>query len=100
MAEEELVTAEPVTVVLSQQGWVRAAKGHDIDPASLSFKTGDGFLCAARGRSTQLAVFLDSTGRAYSLPGALAAVGARAGRAAVRPPQSAGWRELPRRDDR
>jgi topoisomerase-4 subunit A len=68
MAEEELVTSEPVTVVLSQRGWARAAKGHDIDPASLSFKTGDAFLCAARGRSTQLAVFLDSTGRAYSLP--------------------------------
>jgi topoisomerase-4 subunit A len=68
MAEEELVAAEPVTVVLSERGWVRAAKGHDIDPTSLSFKTGDGFLCAARGRSTQLAVFLDSTGRAYSLP--------------------------------
>jgi topoisomerase-4 subunit A len=68
MAEEELVASEPVTVVLSQRGWVRAAKGHDIDPASLSFKTGDTFLCAARGRSTQLAVFIDSTGRAYSLP--------------------------------
>lgn len=68
LAEEELVTAEPVTVVLSERGWVRAAKGHDIDPAALSYKTGDGFLCAAHGRSTQLAVFLDSTGRAYSLP--------------------------------
>lgn len=68
MAEEELVTAEPVTVVLSERGWVRAAKGHDIDPGALSFKTGDAYLCAARGRSTQLAVFLDSTGRAYSLP--------------------------------
>ncbi len=68
LAEEELVASEPVTVVLSQRGWARAAKGHDIDPATLSFKTGDSFLCAARGRSTQLAVFLDSTGRAYSLP--------------------------------
>lgn len=68
MAEEELVAAEPVTVVLSRHGWVRGAKGHDIDPATLSFKTGDAFLCAARGRSTQTAVFLDSTGRAYSLP--------------------------------
>jgi topoisomerase-4 subunit A len=67
MAETELVASEPVTVILSQRGWVRAAKGHDIDPASLAFKTGDEFLCAARGRSTQLAVFLDSTGRAYSL---------------------------------
>jgi len=65
--ESELVTSEPVTVVLSQRGWVRAAKGHDLDPISLSYKTGDSFLAAARGRSTQLAVFLDSTGRAYSL---------------------------------
>jgi topoisomerase IV subunit A len=65
--ETELVTSEPVTVVLSQRGWVRAAKGHDLDPLSLSYKTGDSFQAAARGRSTQLAVFLDSTGRAYSL---------------------------------
>jgi topoisomerase-4 subunit A len=65
--ETELVASEPVTVVLSERGWVRAAKGHDLDPASLSYKTGDAFLAAARGRSTQQAVFLDSTGRAYSL---------------------------------
>ncbi len=65
--ETELVTAEPVTVVLSERGWVRAAKGHELDPASLSYKTGDSFQAAARGRSTQQAVFLDSTGRAYSL---------------------------------
>jgi topoisomerase-4 subunit A len=63
----ELVTAEPVTVVLSERGWVRAAKGHDIDARALSYKTGDGFKAAARGRSTQQAVLLDSTGRAYSL---------------------------------
>jgi topoisomerase-4 subunit A len=65
--ETELVTSEPVTVVLSQRGWVRAAKGHDLDPSTLSYKTGDSFQAAARGRSTQQAVFLDSTGRAYSL---------------------------------
>jgi topoisomerase IV subunit A len=65
--ETELVTAEPVTVVLSERGWVRAAKGHELDPATLSYKTGDSFQAAARGRSTQQAVFLDSTGRAYSL---------------------------------
>jgi topoisomerase IV subunit A len=65
--ETELVTSEPVTVVLSQRGWVRAGKGHDLDPATLSYKTGDSFQAAARGRSTQQAVFLDSTGRAYSL---------------------------------
>lgn len=66
--ETDLVVNEPVTVVLSTGGWVRAAKGHEIHPASLSYKTGDAFLGAARGRSTQLAVFIDSTGRAYSLP--------------------------------
>ncbi|MFL6550273.1 MAG: DNA topoisomerase IV subunit A, partial [Povalibacter sp.] len=65
--ETELVTSEPVTVVLSERGWVRAAKGHELDPATLSYKTGDAFQAAARGRSTQQAVFLDSTGRAYSL---------------------------------
>jgi topoisomerase-4 subunit A len=65
--ETELVTSEPVTVVLSQRGWVRSAKGHDLDPVALSYKTGDSFQAAARGRSTQQAVFLDSTGRAYSL---------------------------------
>jgi topoisomerase-4 subunit A len=68
MAETELIASEPVTVILSQRGWVRAAKGHDIDPATLAFRTGDAFLAAARGRSNQLAVFLDSTGRAYTLP--------------------------------
>jgi topoisomerase-4 subunit A len=66
--ETELLANEPVTVVLSTGGWVRAAKGHEIDPLALSYKTGDAFQAAARGRSTQLAVFLDSTGRAYSLP--------------------------------
>jgi topoisomerase-4 subunit A len=64
----ELVASEPVTVVVSKSGWVRAAKGHDIDPRTLSYKTGDEYRSCARGRSTQLAVFLDSTGRAYSLP--------------------------------
>jgi topoisomerase-4 subunit A len=65
--EAELVASEPVTVVLSKSGWVRQAKGHEIDPRSLSYKTGDEYRACARGRSTQLAVFLDSTGRAYSL---------------------------------
>jgi topoisomerase IV subunit A len=65
--ESELLANEPVTVVLSTGGWVRSAKGHDIDPRTLSYKTGDAFLAAARGRSTQLAVFIDSTGRTYSL---------------------------------
>ena len=65
--ETELVVAEPVSVVLSTAGWVRQAKGHEIDPRALSYKTGDGFQAAARGKSTQQAVFLDSTGRTYSL---------------------------------
>ena len=65
--ETELVASEPVTVVLSERGWVRAAKGHELDPRALSYKTGDSYRAAARGRSTQQAVFLDSTGRAYSL---------------------------------
>ncbi|MFZ5594398.1 MAG: DNA topoisomerase IV subunit A [Pseudomonadota bacterium] len=68
MDETALIPTEPVTVVLSEKGWVRAAKGHDIDPTSLSYKAGDSFLASAQGRSNQLAVFLDSTGRSYSLP--------------------------------
>jgi topoisomerase IV subunit A len=66
--EIDLVPNEPVTVVLSTGGFVRSAKGHEIDPQSLSYKTGDGLLAAVRGRSTQQAVFIDSTGRTYSLP--------------------------------
>jgi topoisomerase-4 subunit A len=66
--EIDLVPNEPVTVVLSTGGFVRSAKGHEIDPRSLSYKTGDGFFAAVRGRSTQQAVFIDSTGRTYSLP--------------------------------
>jgi topoisomerase-4 subunit A len=54
-------------VVLSQRGWARAAKGHDIDPLALSYKAGDGFLASAHGRSNQLAMFIDSTGRVYSV---------------------------------
>src|SRR6202167_1600465 len=66
--ETELLANEPVTVVLSTGGWVRSAKGHDIDPRTLSYKSGDAYQAAARGRSTQLAVFIDSTARTYSLP--------------------------------
>ncbi|HTT08904.1 MAG TPA: DNA topoisomerase IV subunit A [Gammaproteobacteria bacterium] len=66
--ESELIPAEPVTVVLSQMGWVRAARGHEINPAELSYRTGDGYLGHACGRSNQMAVFIDSTGRCYSLP--------------------------------
>lgn len=65
--ETALVPSEPVTVVLSEKGWVRAARGHDIDPESLSYKAGDRFKAVAYGRSNQQVVFLDSTGRAYTL---------------------------------
>ncbi len=64
--ETQLVASEPVTIVLSQRGWARAAKGHEIDPFALSYKSGDGFLASALGRSNQLAMFIDSTGRVYS----------------------------------
>lgn len=65
--QNALLPSEPLTVVLSNMGWVRAAKGHDIDPRSLNFKAGDGFCDADRGRSQQAAVFLDSGGRCYTL---------------------------------
>jgi topoisomerase-4 subunit A len=66
--ETSLIPNEPVTVVLSTGGWVRSAKGHDIDPGALSYKSGDAFQALARGRSLQPAVFIDSTGRTYTLP--------------------------------
>ena len=67
-SQTELISTEPVTIVLSERGWMRAAKGHEVDPASLQYKSGDAFKIAARGKSNQLAIFMDSTGRAYSLP--------------------------------
>ncbi|MDU5193069.1 MAG: DNA topoisomerase IV subunit A, partial [Mixta calida] len=67
ISENELVPSEPVTIVLSQMGWVRSAKGHDIDPAGLSYKAGDSYLAAARGKSNQPVAFIDSTGRSYTL---------------------------------
>ncbi len=68
MDESDLISSEPVTVVLSQHGWIRAAKGHEIDAAQLNYKSGDAFLAAACGRSNQSVVFVDSTGRAYTIP--------------------------------
>jgi len=68
LSEEDLVSSEPVTVILSERGWARAAKGHEVDPRSLNYKSGDRFLAAATGKSNQQAVFIDSNGRAYSLP--------------------------------
>ncbi|MEC8601155.1 MAG: DNA topoisomerase IV subunit A, partial [Pseudomonadota bacterium] len=66
-SENDLMTTEPVTLVLSVNGWIRAAKGHDIRGDELNYRTGDSFLCEARGKSNQTAVFLDSTGRTYAL---------------------------------
>ena len=66
LSETELVASEPMTIVLSEKGWVRAAKGHDIDASTLSYRDGDGLLAAVKGRSTQQVAFLDSTGRSYS----------------------------------
>ncbi len=67
-SEIELMSTEPLTVVLSERGWARAGKGHDLDPATLQYKAGDSFKMAARGKSSQNAIFIDSTGRTYSLP--------------------------------
>lgn len=66
LSERDLTPAEPVTVVLSQKGWVRAAKGHDVDGASLAYKSGDSFLASAQGKSNQQVVFLDSSGRSFA----------------------------------
>ncbi|SFV88361.1 Topoisomerase IV subunit A [hydrothermal vent metagenome] len=66
-SEEDMMPAENVTVVLSDKGWVRSAKGHDIDSSALNYKSGDSFLTSAKGRSNKNAIFLDSTGRSYSL---------------------------------
>jgi len=67
-SEMDLISSEPVTVVLSDKGWVRSAKGHDIDPSGLNYKSGDRYALSATGRSNQGVIFLDSTGRAYTLP--------------------------------
>ncbi|WP_373100549.1 MULTISPECIES: DNA topoisomerase IV subunit A [Pasteurellaceae] len=67
IAENEMLPAEPVTVILSQMGWVRCAKGHDIDVQGLNYKAGDGYLAHAYGKSNQPAVFVDSSGRSYAL---------------------------------
>jgi len=66
-SEEDLLTTDPVTVVLSEKGWIRAARGHDIDPGSLNYKSGDDYLIHTYGKSNQQVVFIDSSGRSYSL---------------------------------
>ena len=67
ISESDMTPAEPVTVILSEMGWVRCAKGHDIDPKSLSYKAGDSYRAHACGKSNQAVVFIDSTGRSYAL---------------------------------
>jgi topoisomerase-4 subunit A len=66
LSEKDLVPSEPVTVIISEKGWARCGKGHDIDPLTLSYKAGDEYLCSAKGRSNRPVVFIDSTGRAYA----------------------------------
>lgn len=68
MDETSLISSDPVTIVLSKKGWVRAAKGHEVDPATLSYKSGDDYLDSKLGKTNQLAVFIDSTGRTYAVP--------------------------------
>lgn len=67
ISEHEMLPSEPVTVILSQMGWVRSAKGHDIDARGLSYKAGDGWLSSVKGKSNQPVAFIDSSGRSYAL---------------------------------
>jgi len=67
LTEKELMPSEAVTIVLSTQGWVRSAKGHDVDPQALSYKAGDEYLTSCQGKSNQSCLFIDTSGRAYSL---------------------------------
>ncbi len=67
LSETDLMPTEPVTVVLSEKGWVRCAKGHDIDATAMNYRSGDTYLDSSKGKSNQYAVFLDSTGRTFSL---------------------------------
>ncbi len=66
-SETDLLTADPITVIISEKGWIRAAKGHDIDPSSLNYKAGDGYKLSAQGKSNQQVMLLDSTGRSYAM---------------------------------
>ncbi|WP_341937316.1 DNA topoisomerase IV subunit A [Marinimicrobium sp. C2-29] len=66
-SENELISVDPITVVVSEKGWIRSAKGHDIDPAALSYKAGDSFKFAVRGKTNQSVMLLDSTGRSYAI---------------------------------
>jgi topoisomerase-4 subunit A len=68
MTEADLATSDPVTVVLSKKGWIRAAKGHEVDAEGLNYKSGDGYALSVKGKSNQQVMLLASTGRAYSVP--------------------------------
>jgi len=68
ISEADLIPSEPITVVLSERGWVRAGKGLDVDPMALNYKAGDGYQSSAKGRTNRTAMFLDSTGRVYCVP--------------------------------
>lgn len=105
LTEKELIPSEPVTVVLSEMGWVRAAKGHDIDVAGLSYKAGDQYLDSAVGRSNQQAVFLTNQGRTYaleahSLPSARSQGEPLTGRCTLNPGEQARYVLLGNEDER
>lgn len=68
ISEQDLMPADPVTVVLSEAGWIRSAKGHDVDAENLNFRAGDQYLSHAQGKSNQKVYILDQTGRSYALP--------------------------------
>jgi len=68
ISEADLIPSEPITVVLSERGWVRAGKGFDVDPLALNYKAGDSYQSSAQGRTNRLAMFLDTTGRVYCVP--------------------------------
>ncbi|WP_263081343.1 DNA topoisomerase IV subunit A [Endozoicomonas sp. Mp262] len=67
LTETDLLASEPVTVILSEKGWVRCAKGHEVDPKNLNYKSGDSYRMSAQGKSNQQSVFIDSTGRSYTI---------------------------------
>ncbi|MDX1303403.1 DNA topoisomerase IV subunit A [Photobacterium sp.] len=67
LTERDLIPSEAITVVLSEKGWIRHAKGHDVDPSSLSYKSGDNYLAHARGKSNLPAILIGSDGRSYAL---------------------------------
>ena len=68
MSETDLISAEPVTIVLSENGWIRAARGHEVDPETMNYKAGDKLLDFTKGKSNELVVVIDSTGRTYAIP--------------------------------